>query len=119
MTWLIWLLNLVLVTNLSHLTYAGLVSAGGLAIGLVLAGRMVDRLGTRVGYVVVMSVWSLAAMGHAVKSINGAEVGGFQAILFTAVPDPEKPDGTATIRPLNGFYRAGSDPRKDGQAVGW
>jgi hypothetical protein len=36
-SWLIWLLNLVLVTNLSRLTYAGLVSAGRLAIGLMLA----------------------------------------------------------------------------------
>lgn len=35
--WLIWLLNLVLVTNLSHSTYAGLISAGRLATGLVLA----------------------------------------------------------------------------------
>jgi gamma-glutamyltranspeptidase / glutathione hydrolase len=61
----------------------------------------------------------LEAMGHTVKSINGADVGGFQSILFTAVPNPEKPGDTATIRPLNGFYRAGSDPRKDGQAVGW
>lgn len=36
-SWLIWLLNLALVTNLSRLTYAGLISAGRLAIGLVLA----------------------------------------------------------------------------------
>jgi hypothetical protein len=36
-SWLIWLLNLVLVTNLSYLTYAELVSAGRLSIGLVLA----------------------------------------------------------------------------------
>lgn len=36
-SWLIWLLNLVLVTNLSRLTYAEPVSAGRLAIGLVLA----------------------------------------------------------------------------------
>lgn len=36
-SWLIWLLNLVLVINLSHQTYAGLASAGRLAIGLVLA----------------------------------------------------------------------------------
>lgn len=36
-SWLIWMLNLVLVTNLSRLTYAGIASAGRLAIGLVLA----------------------------------------------------------------------------------
>jgi ACS family hexuronate transporter-like MFS transporter len=48
------------------------------AIGLVLAGRMVDRLGTRIGYVVVMGVWSLAAMGHAlVSSVFGFAVARF------------------------------------------
>jgi ACS family hexuronate transporter-like MFS transporter len=48
------------------------------AIGLVLAGRMVDRLGTRIGYVVVMGVWSLAAMGHAlVSSVLGFGVARF------------------------------------------
>ena len=36
-SWLIWLFNLVLVTNMSHLTYVELVSAGRLSIGLVLA----------------------------------------------------------------------------------
>ena len=35
------------------------------ALGLILAGRMVDRLGTRIGYAVVMGIWSLAAMSHA------------------------------------------------------
>jgi gamma-glutamyltranspeptidase/glutathione hydrolase len=58
----------------------------------------------------------LAAMGHTVKSVSGADVGGFQAIMFTASPNPAKPDA---MRAVNGFYRAGSDPRKDGQAVGW
>jgi gamma-glutamyltranspeptidase/glutathione hydrolase len=44
----------------------------------------------------------LAAMGHAVTSINGEHVGGCQAIMSTGA-----------------FYRAGSDHRKDGQAVGF
>jgi gamma-glutamyltranspeptidase/glutathione hydrolase len=58
----------------------------------------------------------LEAMGHTVKSINGSSVGGCQAIMFT--PDDESatadPNG-----PIRGFYRAGSDFRKDGQAVGF
>jgi gamma-glutamyltranspeptidase/glutathione hydrolase len=61
----------------------------------------------------------LTAMGHTVKSVNGADVGGFQSILFTADPEAAKADATASMRPVNGFYRAGSDHRKDGQAVGW
>src|SRR5579884_3049186 len=34
------------------------------AAGLVLAGRMVDRFGTRIGYAVVMGIWSISAMCH-------------------------------------------------------
>jgi gamma-glutamyltranspeptidase / glutathione hydrolase len=44
----------------------------------------------------------LAAMGHKVKSVTGEDVGGVQALMR-----------------VNGYYRAGSDFRKDGQAVGW
>ena len=35
------------------------------AVGLVGAGRLVDRLGSRVGYSLFMGVWSLAGMAHA------------------------------------------------------
>jgi ACS family hexuronate transporter-like MFS transporter len=35
------------------------------AIGLLAAGRFVDKVGTRIGYMVIMAVWSLSAMGHA------------------------------------------------------
>ncbi len=38
------------------------------AVGLVAAGRMIDRVGTRVGYALIMGVWSLAAMGHALAT---------------------------------------------------
>jgi gamma-glutamyltranspeptidase/glutathione hydrolase len=51
----------------------------------------------------------LAAMGHAVRSINGRDVGGVQWLMFT--PNVDGSPG--------GFYRAGSDFRKDGQAAGW
>jgi gamma-glutamyltranspeptidase/glutathione hydrolase len=54
----------------------------------------------------------LSAMGHNVQSVNGAIVGGFQSIM--AVPGPDL--GTAG---RSRYYRAGSDHRKDGQAVGW
>lgn len=35
------------------------------ALGLLGAGRFVDKVGTRIGYIVIMAVWSLSAMGHA------------------------------------------------------
>jgi ACS family hexuronate transporter-like MFS transporter len=41
------------------------------AIGLMLAGRMIDRLGTRLGFAVAVLVWSLAAMAHAEATVFG------------------------------------------------
>jgi MFS transporter, ACS family, aldohexuronate transporter len=38
------------------------------AIGLLAAGRLVDKLGTRIGYMLVMAIWSLSAMGHALAN---------------------------------------------------
>ncbi len=60
----------------------------------------------------------LGQMGHDVKSVNGGIVGGFQSISFT--PAAEKPKGLGEgDGRVNGVYRAGSDHRKDGEAVGW
>jgi len=36
------------------------------ALGLLLAGRALDRVGTRLGFAVAVTVWSVAAMAHAV-----------------------------------------------------
>jgi gamma-glutamyltranspeptidase/glutathione hydrolase len=66
---------------------------------------------------------ALGAKGHNVRSVNGSAVGGYQGVLFTR--DPSLPEPTFDRRsvvedhPVNGVYRAGSDHRKDGQAVGW
>jgi ACS family hexuronate transporter-like MFS transporter len=38
------------------------------ALGLLAAGRFVDRVGTRIGYMIIMAMWSLSAMGHALVS---------------------------------------------------
>jgi ACS family hexuronate transporter-like MFS transporter len=38
------------------------------ALGLLAAGRFVDKVGTRIGYMVIMAVWSLSAMGHALAN---------------------------------------------------
>jgi len=38
------------------------------ALGLLMAGRFVDRVGTRIGYMVIMAAWSLSAMGHALAN---------------------------------------------------
>src|SRR5438309_3514185 len=38
------------------------------AIGMLVMGRLIDRLGTRLGYALAMVFWSLASMGHAMAS---------------------------------------------------
>lgn len=60
---------------------------------LMMESQLVEQVGAQ-----------LKAMGHDVKSMNGAPMGGFQAIM---------------VAPDTGVYRAGSDHRKDGQAVGY
>jgi len=48
------------------------------ALGVIFAGRLVDRMGCRAGYPIVTGLWSLAAMGHAlVKSVLGFSIARF------------------------------------------
>jgi gamma-glutamyltranspeptidase/glutathione hydrolase len=70
----------------------------------------------------------LQALGHTnTVSANGSPMGGYQAILFTPDPLAAEPSTTSGNshgnqphpQPVNGYYRAGSDHRKDGEAVGW
>ena len=56
----------------------------------------------------------LKTMGHDVRSVSGNIMGGYQAIMFT----PDK-DAAGAPQGIGGFYRAGSDHRKDGQAAGF
>jgi gamma-glutamyltranspeptidase/glutathione hydrolase len=50
----------------------------------------------------------LKAMGHNVNSVNGEIMGGVQTLMYVPQPDGKF-----------GYYRSGSDFRKDGEAVGW
>jgi gamma-glutamyltranspeptidase / glutathione hydrolase len=61
----------------------------------------------------------LAAMGHTVKSVNGEDVGGVQTIMFVAEPRATGSNDPGAAKHIDGYYRAGSDFRKDGEAVGW
>jgi MFS transporter, ACS family, aldohexuronate transporter len=51
----------------SEIDYSDIVFAFQLAyaIGLMAAGRLMDRLGARVGFAVAIVIWSVAAMAHA------------------------------------------------------
>jgi MFS transporter, ACS family, hexuronate transporter len=64
------------------------------AVGLLIAGRLIDRFGTRWGYTVALALWSIASIAHAfVHSFNGfrmarvglglAEAGNFPAAVKT------------------------------------
>lgn len=86
------------------------------AIGLVAAGRMVDRLGTRIGYAVIMGVWSLASMGHALANsalgfgiarfvLGLGESGNFPAAIKTTTEwFPQKERSLAT-----GIFNSGTN----------
>ena len=56
--------------GLTEINYGYIVDAFQLAyaIGLLVAGRVVDKVGTRIGYIAIMGIWSLSAMGHALAN---------------------------------------------------
>jgi ACS family hexuronate transporter-like MFS transporter len=64
----------------SELEYSYIVTAfqAAYAIGLLCAGTVIDRFGTRIGYALAIGIWSLAAMSHALAS----SVIGFMAARF-------------------------------------
>lgn len=64
----------------SELEYSTIVTLfqAAYAIGLVTAGAVIDKLGTRVGYALAISIWSLSAMSHSLVST----VAGFGLVRF-------------------------------------
>ncbi|KAF1686764.1 MFS transporter [Pseudoxanthomonas taiwanensis] len=64
----------------NEIQYGWIVTAfqAAYAIGLLCAGAVIDRLGTRIGYALAIGIWSLAAMGHALA----ASVAGFILARF-------------------------------------
>lgn len=86
------------------------------AIGLLLIGRFIDKIGTKSGYSISMFVWSIAAMGHAiVQTVFGfglarfflglGESGNFPAaIKATAEWFPKKERALAT-----GLFNSGAN----------
>jgi gamma-glutamyltranspeptidase/glutathione hydrolase len=64
----------------------------------------------------------LIDMGHKVSSSNGSPMGGYEGIMY--LPDPAAPaecapSDTRCTLPISGIYRAGSNFREDGEAVGY
>ncbi len=86
------------------------------AIGLVGAGRIIDKIGTKLGYALSLAVWSLAAIAHAfarstfgfgiARSVLGlSEAGNFPAAIKTVAEwFPRKERALAT-----GIFNSGSN----------
>lgn len=80
----------VLKTTLQHdlgwneIEYSNLVSAfqAAYAVGMLVVGWLVDRLGARAGYAIAMVFWSLASMGHAIGNSLGSFVVARSALGF-------------------------------------
>jgi len=71
----------------SEIEYSYIVMAfqAAYALGLVIFGRLVDRIGTRHGYAISIFAWSLAAMAHALaKSVTGFGIARFSLGLGEA-----------------------------------
>jgi ACS family hexuronate transporter-like MFS transporter len=114
----------VLKTTLQHdlgwneIDYSNLVFAfqAAYALGMVVVGRLIDRIGTRLGYALSMVFWSLASMAHAVggsifsfiiarSALGLGESGVFPASIKTVAEwFPQKERALAT-----GIFNAGSN----------
>lgn len=86
------------------------------ALGLLLAGRFIDKIGTKAGYAISLIIWSLASMGHAfartvagfiaARSVLGvSEAGNFPAAIKTVAEwFPKKERAFAT-----GIFNSGAN----------
>jgi ACS family hexuronate transporter-like MFS transporter len=94
----------------TEMDYADIVFSFQLAyaIGLLLAGRFIDRVGTRIGFAIAVLVWSIAAMAHAEADRYGAGVAAILG-LFGLVYAPSVA-GFIAARFALGIGEAGNFP---------
>lgn len=86
------------------------------AVGLLLAGRIIDKLGTRIGYALATGLWSIAAVAHAAATsvlgfgvaraaLGVSEAGNFPAAIKTVAEwFPKKERALAT-----GIFNSGAN----------
>ena len=102
----------------SEVDYGNIVASfnAAYALGLLLAGRIMDRFGTKIGYSFALIFWSLAAMAHAAArsafgfgvaraALGLGEAGNFPAAIKTVAEwFPKKERAFAT-----GIFNAGTN----------
>ncbi len=104
--------------NWTELDYSRIIQvfSAAYAIGLLLFGRFVDRIGTKMGYSIAIIFWSLAAMAHALATstmgfifarigLGLGEAGNFPAAIKTVAEwFPKKERALAT-----GIFNSGAN----------
>ena len=103
----------------TEVDYADIVFAFQLAyaIGLLLAGRVIDRIGTKLGFALALALWSVAAVAHAWAT----SIGSIFAPLFAAVGlvYSASVTGFIVVRFLLGLGEAGNFPASIKTVAEW
>jgi ACS family hexuronate transporter-like MFS transporter len=102
----------------NEIQYGELVSAfqAAYAVGMLAAGWLIDRLGTRLGYALAMIFWSLASMGTALaNSLGGFKLSRYALGLWEAAVFPASIKAVAEWFPkkeralATGIFNAGTN----------
>lgn len=102
----------------TELDYGYIVTAfsAAYAIGLLVVGRIIDKVGTKIGYIIAITGWSFAAIGHSLaKSVTGFAAARFSLGLFEAGNFPAAIKTVAEWFPkkerafATGIFNAGSN----------
>jgi MFS transporter, ACS family, aldohexuronate transporter len=94
----------------SEIDYADIVFAFQLAyaVAFLFAGRMMDWLGTKVGFSIAIVIWSLAAMAHAEAQLFGPAMAAVLSLI--GLTYSASVAGFIFVRLLLGFGEAGNFP---------
>ncbi len=102
----------------NNIEYGYIVTAftAAYAIGMLVMGRVIDLIGTKIGYALSLTGWSLAAIGHALaRSAFGFGVARFSLGIFEAANFPAAIKTVAEWFPkkerafATGLFNAGSN----------